>query len=380
MPKQKKLAKEVKAVAKALHAEMRQEKSASKSRRKSNKSGNSNNAGGAGQLVSAASAYARSMRFRTSKPQRHNVAACEQIATIDSTSTLTVLRYRINPGDDKTFPWLSVSARQWEFYRIKRMRFIFVTRCATDQGGTVILSPDYDNKDAANETEMDLLNTKDAINGTIWADLECKLDPKMMFSQGPRKKVSDSLMFDRDLYDAGIMHIATKSTNSVSPCGALFVDYDIDFEVPAEPVDEELGNDFLNLFAVKTASQALTSGVTAAVTWDALYGVQQGLSYAAGVFTATAKMRLSAHARMTASGTTVASAFTAVLSIAVTGGSVIGNGGNETNPADSGAHLHIVDVEYLLSLDVGDTFQLNATIVADTSPEVYKAQLVLVPY
>lgn len=331
-----------------------------------------------GPMVSAASANARTMRFRPSRPQRHTVSAAEEVAVVASGAATAIQRFRINPADGVTFPYLSVQARQWEFYRFKKLRFFYLTRSATSEAGSVILSPDYDNKDAPAATEIELVNTKDATNGVIWADLECKLDPRMMYSQGPRKKVSDTLMFDRDLYDSGVLRLLARSPNTLATAGILWVEYEVDFEVPAEPEDVDVGEEFLNVFAIN-AGQALTSGVSATVLWSTIAGVQQGLSYSAGVFTATAKCRFRIILTARCQGSTTASDFIAIINI-VTTGSALGVSSAEANGGTTGAHQASLATQFLVDLDVGETFSAAIQVTASTDPSLTSATLTAEPY
>jgi hypothetical protein len=350
-----------------------------RSERKSNQSGQ-------GQLTAAPSAMSRAMRFHPSRPQRTIVKSMDEVATIVSPAgdTMAVTSFRVNPANAVLFPYLSVQAKQWEFYRFKKLRFMYVTRCATDKNGILLLSPDYDNRDAspaaANDfaLEQELMNTKDAVQDSVWKDVICDLDPKMMYSQGPRKKVSDSLMYDRDLYDSAVMRVAVRGEESAFTAGALFVEYECEFMVPSQPEQTAFGETFQGMFCTKTSVQNLTSGVPANIEWDGQWGDGIGLSRSGGLFTATAKSKWLVTVDATLAGSTVASAFNAKLY--VTGTTVAETVQEVSYPTDTGAHKVAITSSAIVELGVGGVLSLAAEVTAAATATVQTATVSIIPY
>jgi hypothetical protein len=344
-----------------------------RSERKSNQSGQ-------GRLVAAPTAMSRAMRFRPSRPQRTIVKATEEVELFNSQALLGNTSYRMNPGNAVLFPYLSVQAKQWEFYRFKRIKFMYVTRCATDKNGIVILSPDYDNRDANPTDEKELMNTKDAVQDALWKDVECELDTRMMYSQGARKKISDSLMYDRDLYDSGVMRVATIG-DAVTAAGALFVEYECELMVPSQPEQTAFGENFQGVFAMKDVVQNLTSGVDAVITFDYVYGDSVALDVDPSnyLWTATAKSKWLVTFDATMAGSTAASAFIASIRVNASGG--ISEAPQKTQyPADTGAHYVAMSTSAIVELAVGQSINLIANVTASATATIQTATLSIIPY
>jgi hypothetical protein len=321
------------------------------------------------------------MRFRPSRPQRTVVRATEEVALFASQAALGNTSYRINPGNAVLFPYLSVQAKQWEFYRFKKLRFMFVTRTATDANGMVILSPDYDNKDANPGDEKELMNTKDAVQDSLWKDVICDLDPKMMYSQGPRKKISDSLMYDRDLYDSGVMRIATQG-DVIAVAGALFVEYECELMVPSQPENNTFGETFNGLFATNGGVvQNLTTATPALVAFDtgSMFGDQVGLTYSSGQFAATTKSKWLVNADVSVAGSTAASAFIGQITVK-SNGSWSDVTQKVSPPADTGAHYHALTTSAIVELEVGQVLWVEVVVTAVATPTVQTASICLTPY
>jgi hypothetical protein len=349
-------------------------------KRRTRRRARNNNADG--QLTAAPTAMSRAMRFHPSRPQRTVVKAREEVKTIDSQAALTAINFRINPANPNLFPYLSVQAKQWEFYRFRKLKFVYVTRCATSKSGIVVLSPDYDNRDPDATDEKELMNTQDSIQDSLWKDIECQLDPKMMYSQGPRKKVSDTLMYDRDLYDSGIMRVATAG-DIVTGCGALFVEYECEFEVPSQPETNTFGKTFEGVFATNdNVVQNLVSGTPSGIVYsvNTMFGDSVGLEFAATGWTATAKSKWLVSCDVTVAGTTAAAAFVATLSIRCNGGQYSDIIQKVSPPVDTGAHYHCLTTSGIVELDIGDFVYAEVMVTAGATPTVQTSSISLIPY
>lgn len=166
----------------------------------------------------------RSWRFRGS----------ELISSIRGKVLFTATRFEINPGIAHTFPWLSGEAEKWEHYRFHYLNFRYVPRCATTTPGSVLISPDYNVRDAAPVTEQQAADTYGAVESTPWSSFSCPLDPSAMFPFGPRKLLrSARVAGDMNLYDSGNLYVSVLGAlNDDESWGKLWVDYEVEFFVP----------------------------------------------------------------------------------------------------------------------------------------------------
>jgi hypothetical protein len=170
----------------------------------------------------------RKMDSRRGK-KSDRLTGCDLIGTINDAASFTVSKYAVNPGIASTFPWLAVEAAQWNEYRLHKCKFLFVTRSATSQVGTIIMAPNYDASDSAPTLESQLGNFSDSVEDTEWKDIECTLDLASMHPIGPRKFVRTAAVAgDIKTYDVAnfFLSVDGATTNVI---GKLYVEYDVEF-------------------------------------------------------------------------------------------------------------------------------------------------------
>jgi len=146
----------------------------------------------------------------------------ELVSSVLGSVSFDATSYPINPGLSSTFPWLSTQATSWQQYRFRRLRFRYVTRTATSEKGSVILSPEYNPNDPPPTTEAQASNTQDACEDVCWNNIECELSPQAMYPSGPRKLVrSTNIVGDKNLYDSGTLYFCTVEEDSADAIGSF---------------------------------------------------------------------------------------------------------------------------------------------------------------
>lgn len=148
----------------------------------------------------------------------------------------TVQTYAINPGNISMFPWLATQAAGWERYRFKRLTFRYIPRCATTQGGTLVLAPDYDAADDPPTTEIVACSYSDAVSGMPWAELVLTLRNEAMAGGVTSKYVRQGALkanLDVKTYDCGQLFIGIDQTVAAANYwGKLWVDYEVELITP----------------------------------------------------------------------------------------------------------------------------------------------------
>jgi hypothetical protein len=172
-------------------------------------------------------------------------------------SAATVLQ--INPGLPETFPWLHREAKNWEYYRFHSFCIRYVTRSATTDRGSVIISPDYSVEDSPPNSEVSATDTQDAVEDVVWKQLCCRLDPKAMYPAGKeqRKIVRDGNVYgDKNLFDSAAVYVCTIGEADSSQIGKIWADYDVEFFVPQNSPDDHTQPQSISFFLSSVQSWA----------------------------------------------------------------------------------------------------------------------------
>jgi len=174
----------------------------------------------------------------------------------------------LNPGIPLSFPWLSVQAAQYQQYRFHKLIFRYVTRSSTAQTGSIIMSPDYNSTDLLPTSEAEATNTQNAVEGVTWNQLDCVLDPRAMFPNGPRKQIRTHVQSgDPQTYDAGRLYVFNFDNTIVSAVGKLWVEYDVELFVPQSSSLQAIRPTGTNFFTRNT-DQLLVTTVASNVSFD----------------------------------------------------------------------------------------------------------------
>lgn len=166
----------------------------------------------------------------------------EFIDDIKSSTDFNISTYRINPGIENTFPWLSSIAANYEQYVVQGLMFEFKSTSAvavassTTTMGTVVMATQY-NSLSPDFTSKQQMENYEGCQSTVPSQsilhaIEC--DPKETQCGGVFNVYSPTnVAGDRRLYDIGRFSIATvgmQDTESV--LGELWVTYKICFLKP----------------------------------------------------------------------------------------------------------------------------------------------------
>jgi len=162
-------------------------------------------------------------------------------STVDSTNLLQLARLRFNPASKKTFEWLSTIAPSYEFFKFKRLEFIYETRSASTTEGSLIMSPEYDAADAnAAMNEKSLYNNRGTTDDSVWKHQRCFVDPTMMnrlYKAHPNmtdERFATTTQ-DEKTIDAGQLFVALDTSDlPAKKYGKLFVRYVVDLTQPQQ--------------------------------------------------------------------------------------------------------------------------------------------------
>lgn len=162
----------------------------------------------------------------------------EYLGDINGSTVFTNHRYRLNPGDPKTFPWLSTIAAQYQQYRFHGIIFEFrplITDFVTSGApGVVVFATNY-NADAPKYTsKIQMENSEYAVSvkpttGLIHG-VECapgETPVKQLYVRTGKVPEGQDLR----LYDLGQTQFATQQ-NPNQILGELWVSYCVEFFKP----------------------------------------------------------------------------------------------------------------------------------------------------
>lgn len=179
--------------------------------------------------------------------------------------------YYLNPGDRKTFPWLSQIADSFEHYRIRGMLFEFRTMSADALNSTntalgqVIMStqynaalPNFNNKYEMENYEFGC-STKPS--SSLIHPIECAKSQSVLGDLYVRPTIGVPTGEDRRLYDFGNFMIATNGLQAASVnVGELWMTYEIELFKPKVITEDGLyipwAESYAQAATVGTVSQA----------------------------------------------------------------------------------------------------------------------------
>lgn len=161
----------------------------------------------------------------------------EYIKDVVSTQAFSNDSYRINPGDSKTFPWLSSLADQYQQYRIHGMIFEFrpltTDYAGSGQPGVLVMATNYNAEDLPFGSKVEMENSEFAVSvkptlAMIHA-IEC--DPRE--TTITKLYVDKSNSKDPRFSDLGTFQVATLGHASAGVIlGELWVSYCVEFYKP----------------------------------------------------------------------------------------------------------------------------------------------------
>lgn len=158
-----------------------------------------------------------------------------------NTSFLVRDSFELNPGNRRTFPWLSSIAASFQEYRFKGVVFHYVPTSGNAISGTsaplgsVMMQTSYRATDTPPASKVEILNeysSNECVPSETFAHpIEC--DPKenpfaIQYVRTGSVPAGDSTM----LYDLGVTHLAVSGQLSESVVGDLWVTYEVELKKP----------------------------------------------------------------------------------------------------------------------------------------------------
>jgi len=205
---------------------------------------------GAGDYTVGTNSIVRSsLKAASSIPMMHNdsqsvvIRHREYLGEIKSSEGFTVKdSYELNPGNSRTFPWLSTIATSFQEYSFKGLVFHYVPTSgmaisgSSPALGSVMIQTSYRTTDAPPVSKVEMLNEY-CSNEVVPSDsmahpIEC--DPRenpfnVMYVRSGEIPPGDTKL----MYDLGITHVATSGqlvANNV--LGDLWVTYEVELKKP----------------------------------------------------------------------------------------------------------------------------------------------------
>lgn len=202
------------------------------------------------KIEKAPVAMSQTQRFPSRGGRRSwRFTGSELIGDVRGSTAFSTTRYPINPGLERSFPWLSGEADKWEQYKFHSLRYRYVPRCATTTVGSILMSPDYNVRDNPPTTELQAADTYGAVESSAWVGTTCALDVAAMFPFGPRKMIRQSFVAgELNLYDAANFYMSTTGMTGADLVGKLWVDYDVEFFIPQNSPDDRLAPSYSSFF------------------------------------------------------------------------------------------------------------------------------------
>jgi hypothetical protein len=166
------------------------------------------------------------------------VTHCEPLPVLDSTGlAFNRSHLSINPGISSFSRWLPGIASRYEFYQFVKLEFIYTTAVGSNMAGNGCMCFDPDLLDINPQDLNDMLYMKNSLVFAAW-DPEVKVLEVDNFSlhsrQTYRVRTTDvPIDGSPEIYDVGLLHLATEGVTYTPVVGRVFVRYIIDFRVEA---------------------------------------------------------------------------------------------------------------------------------------------------
>lgn len=146
-----------------------------------------------------------------------------------------------NPGQQSTFPWLSVIAQQFEMYEFTSLSFTYVPSMSTEVMGKMMIAFDYDASDEPPLTKVEASSLHPSVENSVWSSqtLPIPMKKSSPFGNG-RRYVRSGLQppnTDIKTYDLGfvmffLIDVSSAQLSAGQVAGDLWVDYTVNFYKP----------------------------------------------------------------------------------------------------------------------------------------------------
>jgi hypothetical protein len=200
----------------------------------------------------------------------------EYLGDITGTSAFTNRSYPLNPGNSKTFPWLSTIAQNYQQYKIHGIIFEFrplITDFVTSGApGVVVMATNYNANAQPYDTKQEMENSEFAVSvkptNALIHGVECAKGETVLNQLYVRKGAPPAGQ-DLRLYDIGTFQFASQA-NPIQVLGELWVSYCVEFFKPILP--DDVGGNVLSCRYIRGSVDASNrlGTVTAASAGDLL--------------------------------------------------------------------------------------------------------------
>lgn len=191
---------------------------------------------------------ANGMTVRSTKPRLRNARGVvkimhkELVATINNSATTNVFvnnnllttngtsYLTVNAQNPVMFPWLSQIAANYDYYRVKRMRLVYVPLCATSTAGRVSIIYDPDSSDPAPQSKNEIsameCYTEGPVWGTSYLDIQLSDTNKWYYGESSLGTNTSGAYLDQ-----GQVYWATTS-GAAGTVGELYALYEVELKSP----------------------------------------------------------------------------------------------------------------------------------------------------
>jgi hypothetical protein len=137
----------------------------------------------------------------------------------------------VNAMSANTFPWLSQIAGNYDLYRIRRLRLVYVPMVSTATAGRVTMMYDPDSSDPLPTDRASISNMAYSTEGPLWGTLilDCKLADTNKWYYG---SVAGSSTNVGAYLDQGQIAFATYGNDASLQAGELYVLYEVELKDP----------------------------------------------------------------------------------------------------------------------------------------------------
>jgi hypothetical protein len=177
--------------------------------------------------------FCGTLNHTTSKPAYH-----DSITNMKTEAIPYVLP--INPGDGRTFPWLTGLASRYEKYKFTSLRFTYKPTCSTLKSGGVAICPIYDPADPVPTDRYTLMNAANVVLGPVYKGLSCHIpasclrpNDTMYVREFHSELIDPTEMRSNDLgYIAVVLTDTDPTNNELENFGDVFVEYTVELIAP----------------------------------------------------------------------------------------------------------------------------------------------------
>lgn len=159
-----------------------------------------------------------------------------QDPTTNQRTAQVPLKLPLNPGDGRTFPWLSGIATRFEKYRFKRIKVTYLPTTSTFTNGGIALCPIYDPADPPPDNRITLLNAEGVVRGAVHNQLTLNIPRSRMRNSDTMfvRETHEALMDPNELRmsDLGYVIVSLSDVSSTEALGDIFIEYDVELESP----------------------------------------------------------------------------------------------------------------------------------------------------